>query len=130
MAVTSYRPEQNKEVRVATQSDKLVNGRFLVPARADWLAAFRHELQAFPNGRYDDQVDSLTLFLEWTGSRRGRCWRKRMLHGGRPPRCRPRGGDRDRPERVRSPGRRSTRFNARRYLDELVRPRTKAPSLF
>ena len=79
------RPERNKEVRVATESDKLVNGRFLVPARADWLDAFRHELLAFPNGRHDDQVDSLTLFLEWTGSRMGRGWQERKMHGGRRP---------------------------------------------
>lgn len=130
MNVAGYRPEHNKEVRVATQSDKLVNGRFLVPDRADWLAPFRHELQAFPNGRYDDQVDSLTLFLEWTSSRPGRRWQERTLHGGRRPGRRPEGGDRDRPERVRPQGHRSTSFNARRFLDDLVRPRSDIPSLF
>lgn len=118
--VFSYRPELNKEIRVVTQTDKLVNGRFLVPARADWLEAFRHELQAFPNGRYDDQVDSLTLFLEWIGSRRGRAWQAHTLHGGRRGGRRTQAGNRDRPNPVRAEGHPRTGFNARRYLDDLL----------
>jgi len=29
------------------------------------LAAFQAEIMAFPNGRFDDQVDSLSQFLGW-----------------------------------------------------------------
>ncbi len=76
-------------VRVAAQTAKLEGGDFLIPAQADWLAAFRHELMAFPNGRHDDQVDSLTQLLDWIGSRRGHAWYERQLNGGQ--RVRPRG---------------------------------------
>jgi len=45
-------------------------GRFeaeliLFPKEAPWLADLEAELLAFPNGRYDDQVDALLLFLDW-----------------------------------------------------------------
>ena len=77
-----YRPKVDKETRMAAGSDKLVTGKFLLPARADWLPAFRQELMAFPNGRHDDQVDALAQFLDWIGQRRGRCWQERQLNGG------------------------------------------------
>jgi len=32
---------------------------------ASWLAEFLIELLAFPNGRHDDQVDSVSQFLRW-----------------------------------------------------------------
>jgi hypothetical protein len=37
----------------------------LLPVEAPWLADFENELLAFPNGRNDDQVDALLLFLDW-----------------------------------------------------------------
>ena len=44
----------------------------LLPDKAAWLDEFRTELLAFPNGRYDDQVDALSQFLEWLARRRQR----------------------------------------------------------
>ena len=82
--VFPYTPELNKETRLAAQTAKLETGDYLLPAEAEWLAAFKQELLAFPNGRHDDQVDSLAQFLDWTGSRHGRCWQERQLNGGRP----------------------------------------------
>jgi hypothetical protein len=37
-----------------------------LPNDAHWLADFLHELTVFPNGRYDDQVDSTAQALAWT----------------------------------------------------------------
>jgi predicted phage terminase large subunit-like protein len=46
-----------------------------LPRRAEWLENFRTELLQFPKGRYDDQVDSLSQFLNWLEQRnRNRWW--------------------------------------------------------
>ena len=37
-----------------------------LPKDAPWLAEFMAEILAFPKARHDDQVDSLSQFLEWT----------------------------------------------------------------
>ncbi len=34
-----------------------------LPEKAPWLSPFESEIGAFPNGKHDDQVDSLTQFL-------------------------------------------------------------------
>jgi len=91
-----YRPRVDKETRMAAGCCKLATGRFHLPACADWLSDFRHELRAFPNGRHDDQMDALSQFLDWIGRRLGRGWQKRLLNGG----------DRPRPNIRRRPGRR------------------------
>jgi len=36
-----------------------------VPENAPWLAEFQREVSLFPNGKHDDQVDSMTQFLRW-----------------------------------------------------------------
>ena len=40
-----------------------------MPNRAPWLDEFRREITEFPNGRHDDQVDSLSQFLKWQRGR-------------------------------------------------------------
>lgn len=82
--VLAYTPRIDKETRLEAQTAKLETGNFLLPAEADWLGPLKSELLAFPNGRYDDQVDSLAQFLDWIGSRLGRSWQERQLNGGRP----------------------------------------------
>jgi hypothetical protein len=66
------------------QQARLESGRFLIPAEAEWREDFLHEVRAFPSGRYDDQVDSLTQFLFWTGCAGVMAWQARMQNGGRP----------------------------------------------
>ncbi|MEA1085212.1 phage terminase large subunit [Sphingomonas sp. CD22] len=38
-------------------------GNILLPVEAPWLDELRKELRAFPHGRHDDQVDSLSQFI-------------------------------------------------------------------
>ncbi len=38
-------------------------GMVYLPEKVPWLAAFESELAASPNGKHDDQVDSLAQFL-------------------------------------------------------------------
>ncbi|HXV25060.1 MAG TPA: phage terminase large subunit, partial [Alphaproteobacteria bacterium] len=83
-ALTPYKPSTDKLTRAIAQTAKLEAGQVLVPLQAPWLAAFRDEVRAFPMGRYDDQVDSMVQFLDWSGSRRGRGWCDRQANGGRP----------------------------------------------
>ena len=52
-------------MRMASQTARIEAGFVHVPAEAHWLADYLHELSVFPNGRYDDQVDSTSQALEW-----------------------------------------------------------------
>jgi predicted phage terminase large subunit-like protein len=66
----SYKPRIDKVARLEGHSAKLEAGYVLLPEKAAWLDEFKTELLAFPNGRYDDQVDALSQFLEWLARRR------------------------------------------------------------
>jgi predicted phage terminase large subunit-like protein len=59
------RSNLSKVVRMARHEGRFEAGLVLLPKEAPWLADFEAELLAFPNGRYDDQVDALLLFLDW-----------------------------------------------------------------
>ena len=65
----ALRPEGDKADRMAAQSAAIEAGHVLLPESAPWLAEFRAELAAFPHGRHDDQVDSLSQFLIWATNR-------------------------------------------------------------
>jgi len=65
-----WKPRDDKETRLRAQAIKIESGDILFPKQAPWLANFHHELMIFPHGRNDDQVDSMTQFLEWSGSDR------------------------------------------------------------
>src|SRR5262245_23687669 len=61
----AIRPERDKVVRLEAQSAVIEAGHVLLPEKAPWLGDFRAEILAFPFGRYDDQVDSVSQFLAW-----------------------------------------------------------------
>ena len=64
------KPEGSKQERMAAQSAKIEAGHVHLPRHADWLDQFLLELLAFPNGKHDDQVDSVSQFLKWVGGPR------------------------------------------------------------
>jgi predicted phage terminase large subunit-like protein len=64
-AVTRYRPQSDKIMRLHAQTAMIENGFVHVPEKAPWLAQYLHELTAFPNGKHDDQVDSTAQVLDW-----------------------------------------------------------------
>jgi len=58
-------PEGDKITRMSVQSARIEAGHVLIPQAASWLGEFQREILAFPNGRYDDQIDSLSQALSW-----------------------------------------------------------------
>jgi predicted phage terminase large subunit-like protein len=64
-AATRYRPQGDKVMRMHAQTAAIENGFVHLPQAAPWLAEYLHELSVFPNGRFDDQVDSTAQFLDW-----------------------------------------------------------------
>jgi predicted phage terminase large subunit-like protein len=60
------RPDKDKETRFQAALAPVEEGRVLLPKEAAWMPAFKRELQSFPRGKNDDQVDSFSQFLNWT----------------------------------------------------------------
>ncbi|MFC3615282.1 phage terminase large subunit [Lutimaribacter marinistellae] len=67
-------PKGDKPTRLLGVSPMIEGGRVAIPEDAPWLAEFRREVTLFPNGKHDDQVDSLSQFLTWMN----RPWRGAM----------------------------------------------------
>lgn len=70
----AIKPHANKEIRMTNQTALIESGRVWIPKEADWVQTYLRELLVFPNGKYDDQVDStsqalayLTAWLEARG---------------------------------------------------------------
>jgi predicted phage terminase large subunit-like protein len=59
------KPEGSKLDRMVAQSAMIEGGHLHLPKTALWLGEFLTELLSFPNGRHDDQVDSVSQFLRW-----------------------------------------------------------------
>jgi predicted phage terminase large subunit-like protein len=58
-------PKEDKIIRMAAQCSVMEQGRVHVPQDANFMPVFRSELLQFPNAKFDDQVDSVSQFLEW-----------------------------------------------------------------
>ena len=63
MPVVAIEPKGDKVVRASAQSVRIEGGQVWLPAAAPWLGEFQREVMAFPKGRHDDQVDSMSQFL-------------------------------------------------------------------
>jgi predicted phage terminase large subunit-like protein len=84
-AVTRYKPQNDKVMRLHAQTAMIENGFVHLPEAAPWLAPYLHELTVFPHGRHDDQVDSTAQLLDWfkaSGREPGGIWQYyKMLAG-------------------------------------------------
>ena len=63
-------PISDKITRASNISALVEAGRVLLPERANWLPDFELEVSSFPLSTHDDQVDSMTQFLNWAKDRR------------------------------------------------------------
>jgi predicted phage terminase large subunit-like protein len=71
----------DKVMRLRAQTAK-IEGRFvLFPMEAHWLDTYLTELLAFPNSKYDDQVDSTVFALAWSTLNPSWPWTKKSLEG-------------------------------------------------
>lgn len=57
-------PVGSKEDRIAAQSTLIEGGRVLIPESASWIEEFKREVNAFPRGAHDDQLDALAQLLK------------------------------------------------------------------
>jgi predicted phage terminase large subunit-like protein len=66
---TAFVPKDDKITRLHAASARIEAGHVWLPERAAWLGDLQAELTAFPQGRNDDQVDSISQFLAWFNAR-------------------------------------------------------------
>jgi predicted phage terminase large subunit-like protein len=67
--ISRYKPDGDKVMRLHAQTATIENGFVHLPEAAHWLSDYLAEFMMFPNGRYDDQVDSTAQALAWTKQR-------------------------------------------------------------
>ena len=76
--IIPVKPEYDKKIRMSIQSGKFESGRVFFPKEAPWLVDLEAELFAFPSGRHDDQVDSISQAL---GHKSPSHWTKESFEG-------------------------------------------------
>jgi predicted phage terminase large subunit-like protein len=64
------KPEGSKVDRMVAQSAKIEAGHVHLPKNADWLGSFLNEVLGFPLAQHDDQVDSVSQFLNWAAKQK------------------------------------------------------------
>lgn len=77
--IVPINPKLDKVTRFSACSVMFENGTVMLPKYASWLTDLEHELLNFPNSPHDDQVDSISQFLNWLSNRRLRVPRIRRL---------------------------------------------------
>jgi predicted phage terminase large subunit-like protein len=69
--VKPIKVDRDKIARANAISPLIESGKVYLPETAEWLYDFMDELSLFPNGKHDDQVDSLTQALEYVHAKSG-----------------------------------------------------------
>lgn len=62
---TAFKPDTDKVTRMSNETPAIEAGDVWLPKQASWLEDFIHELSRFPNGKHDDQVDSVSQALNF-----------------------------------------------------------------
>lgn len=60
-----WTPRGAKDIRLARASIMIEQGKVFLPKDRNWIDGFVSELQAFPEGPHDDQVDAMTQAIEF-----------------------------------------------------------------
>lgn len=64
--IIPIKPDGDKVTRASNISHIIEAQNVFLPRSADWLEEFKKEIIQFPNGRHDDQIDSLSQALQWS----------------------------------------------------------------
>jgi predicted phage terminase large subunit-like protein len=64
-----FKPDKSKEARAAGIVPMVEAGNVFLPASAPWLDSFVSEFSLFPASRNDDQVDALTMAINYSSQR-------------------------------------------------------------
>lgn len=67
----AIKADTDKVTRSTAPSDMIYNGQVFILEGKSWLADFKSELITFPNGKHDDQVDSMNQALNFLNKPRG-----------------------------------------------------------
>ena len=67
--VKPIKPDKDKLARVHSITPIIEAGKVKLKGNSNWIKSFLDELEEFPNGEYDDQVDAATQFLNYIKSR-------------------------------------------------------------
>jgi predicted phage terminase large subunit-like protein len=85
--VAPYYPSSaadSKIMRMHAACGLLESGHVHIPESATWLPDFLNEVKAFPHGKHDDQVDSMSQLIDWLNQdeqyRRKRAWQMSTVH--------------------------------------------------
>jgi len=73
-SVRAYQSSLDKIMRMHAATGSIEGGFVHLPDQAEWLAVFLHEVTTFPNGRHDDQVDSMSQAIDWFKAGRNSNW--------------------------------------------------------
>jgi predicted phage terminase large subunit-like protein len=65
LPIKPVKVDADKVTRANAVTGIIEAGRVFLPHAAGWLADFRDEVAAFPSGAHDDQVDALTMALNY-----------------------------------------------------------------
>ena len=65
LPAVAIKPVLNNGPGCRSNPGKLESGQFWLPTVASWLDELEAELFAFPGGRYDDQIDSISQALAY-----------------------------------------------------------------
>jgi len=63
LPIKAIKVDQDKIARVHSVSPLIEAGRVVLPTDKHWLKDFTDECEEFPNGEFDDVVDSVSQFL-------------------------------------------------------------------
>jgi len=71
LPLVAIQPTGDKLARLLRVTPLMEAGKLAFPKHAPWLMAFETEFFSFPDSPHDDQVDTISQYLNWLRSRFG-----------------------------------------------------------